>query len=86
MTFNISYGGNKVQIDDPPETMVKCDGGPHSQKLIKVRMLSNLSGGEYQKDPACTWIDKSTGRGYPLYRWTQKNDDDRQNGPMGKSR
>lgn|GEM_PF-1129574 len=30
-------------ITDPADTMVLREGGPHNQKLIKVRMLPNLS-------------------------------------------
>lgn len=65
----MSHRPFEPKMTDPPETMVICQGGPHDKKLIKARMLSNLSGGKYRKDPACTWINPKNERGYPLYRW-----------------
>lgn len=59
-------------MTDPSDTMVLCEGGPHNQKLIKVRMLSNLSDGKYRKDPACTWINPKDQMRYALYRWIPK--------------
>ena len=71
MTHNISHRGFELPMTDPPDTMVKCDGGPHAQKIMKARMLVNLSGGAYYKDPACTWVDRVTEKRYPLYRWSK---------------
>jgi hypothetical protein len=50
---------------DSPDLMVRCVDGPHDGKLMKVRMLKNLSGGIYKRDPALTWSEKQI----PCYRW-----------------
>jgi hypothetical protein len=71
-------------MTDSPDTMVLCDGGPHNGKLIKARMLANLSDGKYRKDPACTWNDRTSGLKYPVYRWNPKHDSNKQNGSLGK--
>ncbi|CAN5564515.1 hypothetical protein BH10CYA1_BH10CYA1_59800 [soil metagenome] len=71
MSHNVSHRSIKPSMSDPPDKMVFCENGPHNQKLMKVRMLSNLSDGQYQKDPACTWTD-AIGHRYPLYRWNPK--------------
>lgn len=86
MSHNVSHRPFELPMSDPPDTMVLCEGGIHNQKLIKFRMLSNLSGGQYRKDPACTWVNPNNGQRYPLYRWIPENDNHRKNGPLGKAR
>lgn len=56
-------------MSDPPDSMVICFGGPHDQRVVKARMLSNLSDGLYRKDPAASWKSPQTGLCHPVYRW-----------------
>ncbi len=65
----MSHRPFEPNMTEDPDTMVLCEGGQHSQRLMKVRMLANLSDGYYLKDPACKWTNPKDGLRYSLFRW-----------------
>lgn len=68
----MSHRPFEPKMTEDLDTMVLCEGGPYNQRLMKTRMLLNLSDGYYQKDPACKWTNPKGGSKHFLYRWISK--------------